>query len=106
MKGNKLDTKGEDRKITIKQYPFCEIKFIFHLSAFLALLFWTTWSCDQRELSVFCFPLTQGSSKCQRTGGKANFLLELDLSSNGKRRFRHGFQLTEAQLREAVAEQK
>lgn len=57
MQGIKQCTKGEDRKITMKQYPFCEIKFVFYFAASLKLFFHTTWSCDKRGLINFYFAL-------------------------------------------------
>lgn len=39
MRGIKQGTKGEGRKMSVKQYVFCEIKFILDLAAFLRLLF-------------------------------------------------------------------
>lgn len=39
MQGIKQCTKGEDKKITMKQYPFYEIKFGFYFEAFLKLFF-------------------------------------------------------------------
>lgn len=47
----------------MKQYPFCEINFVFHFAAFLRLPFQTTQSCDQRRFSIYCIPLIRGSSK-------------------------------------------
>lgn len=74
--------------MTMKQYPFCEIKFVFHFAAFLRLPFQTTQSCDQRGFSIYCFPLIRGSSNCQRAGGKVNFLLDLDSASKREKEIR------------------
>lgn len=110
MRGNKQGTKGEQRKMTMKQYPFCEINFFFCFAAFLRLLFQTTWSCDWRGLSIYCFPLIWGGSGCQRTGSKANFLLDLGLASNREKEIWTRLSVdrdpTHAQRSWEVAEQK
>lgn len=74
MRGIKQGTKGEDRKMSVKQYLFCEIKFILHLASFLRLLFQTTRSCDWKGFRMYCFPSVWGNSDCQRTGVKEIFL--------------------------------
>lgn len=89
MRGKGQGTKGEERKITMKQYPFCEIRFGFHFAAFLRL-FSRPHGAVTRESSAFVvFCWFQGlDSDCQRTEGKANFLVDLRSASYREKEIR------------------
>lgn len=78
MQEIKQCARGEDKKMTVKQWN----KICFLFCSFPKFFFQTMWSCDKRGLSTFYFPLIWRRLDCQSIGGKVNFLLDLDLASN------------------------